>query len=62
MSVWLGREPNRVTTTRQNERDVALALPHLQAYYERLGYHVVGYETHAGYTAPTAVVMEKQVS
>ncbi len=24
MSVWLGREPNRVTTTRQNERDVAL--------------------------------------
>jgi len=38
-----------------------LALPHLQAYYERLGYHVVGYETHAGYTAPTAVVMEKQV-
>ena len=40
---------------------VRITLPHLQAYYERLGYHVVGYETHAGYTAPTAVVMEKQV-
>jgi len=40
---------------------VRIALPHLQAYYERLGYHVVGYETHAGYTAPTAVIMEKQV-
>jgi hypothetical protein len=25
-SVWLGREPNRVTTTRQNERDVALGI------------------------------------
>src|SRR5207245_1937795 len=24
-SAWLRREPNRVTTTRQNERDVALA-------------------------------------
>ena len=24
MSVWLGREPNQVTTTRQNERDNAL--------------------------------------
>jgi predicted N-acetyltransferase YhbS len=41
---------------------VRRALPHLQAYYERLGYHVVGYETHTGYTAPTTVVMEKRVS
>ena len=40
---------------------VRLALPHLQAYYERLGYHVVDYEVHEGYTAPTAVVMEKQI-
>src|SRR5205823_6288078 len=38
---------------------VRIALPHLQAYYERLVYHVVGYEVHEGYTAPTAVVMEK---
>ena len=40
---------------------VRIALPHLQAYYERLGYHVVRYETHEGYTEPTSVVMEKQV-
>src|SRR4030095_12246319 len=38
-----------------------IALPHLQAYYECLGYYVVRYETHEGYTKPTSVVMEKQV-
>ena len=38
-----------------------IALPHLQVYYERLGYCVVCYETHEGYTEPTSVVMEKQV-
>ena len=38
-----------------------IALPHLQVYYERLGYRVVCYETHEGYTEPTSVVMEKQV-
>ena len=38
-----------------------IALPHLQAYYARLGYRVVRYEAHAGYTEPTSVVMEKQV-
>jgi len=40
---------------------VRTALPHLQAYYARLGYRVVCYEAHAGYTAPTYVVMEKQI-
>lgn len=40
---------------------VRIALPHLQAYYERLGYRVVRYETHEGYTEPTPVVMEKQI-
>ena len=40
---------------------VRTALPHLQAYYERLGYRVVRYEAHVGYTTPTSVVMEKQV-
>jgi len=40
---------------------VRIALAHLQVYYERLGYRVVGYETHEGYTKPTSVVMEKQV-
>ena len=40
---------------------VRTALPHLQAYYERLGYHVVRYESHEGYTVLTSVVMEKLV-
>ena len=40
---------------------VRIALPHLQAFYERLGYRVVCYEMHEGYTEPTSVVMEKQV-
>jgi predicted N-acetyltransferase YhbS len=40
---------------------VRIALPHLQVYYERLGYCVAGYETHEGYTTSTSVVMEKQV-
>ena len=40
---------------------VRTALPDLQVYYERLGYHTVRHETHAGYTMPTYVVMEKQV-
>ena len=40
---------------------VRTALPHLQAYYERLGYHVIRYESHPGYTVPTYVVMEKAV-
>jgi len=39
---------------------VRTALPHLQAYYERLGYRVVRSEAHEGYTEPTYVVMEKQ--
>ena len=40
---------------------VRIALPHLQAYYERLGYRVGRYEAHEGYTEPTSIVMEKQV-
>ena len=40
---------------------VRIALPHMQAYYKRLGYRVVRYETHEGYTEPTSVVMEKQL-
>ena len=38
---------------------VRLALPHLRAYYERLGYAVVRYEAHQGYAHPTSAVMEK---
>ena len=40
---------------------VRTALPHLRAYYERLGYRVVRYEAHQGYAAPTYVVMEKEL-
>jgi predicted N-acetyltransferase YhbS len=40
---------------------VRLALPHLQAYYARLGYGAVSYTAHEGYTTPTSVVMEKAV-
>jgi ribosomal protein S18 acetylase RimI-like enzyme len=40
---------------------VRMALPWLRAYYERCGYRVVREETHAGYRAPTYVVMEKDL-
>jgi predicted N-acetyltransferase YhbS len=41
--------------------DVRIALPHLKAYYEKLGYRIVSYETHPGYTQPTYVTMEKNL-
>jgi hypothetical protein len=44
-----------------NGKTIICALPHLQAYYARLGYRVVRYVAHAGYTAPTSVLMEKDV-
>jgi ribosomal protein S18 acetylase RimI-like enzyme len=40
---------------------VRIALPQLKAYYEKLGYHIVSYETHPGYIQPTYVMMEKDV-
>ncbi len=40
---------------------VRLALPHLHAYYEKLGYSRVRDETHPGYERPTYTVMEKQI-
>jgi ribosomal protein S18 acetylase RimI-like enzyme len=40
---------------------VRLALPDLRAYYEREGYRVVEYRAHDGYTAPTYVMLEKDV-
>jgi len=39
-----------------------IALPHLKAYYEKLGYHIISYETHPGYAQPTYVMMEKDVN
>jgi GNAT superfamily N-acetyltransferase len=40
---------------------VRLALPHLHAYYEGLGYSRVRDESHPGYERPTYTVMEKQI-
>ncbi len=41
--------------------DVRIGLPHLIAYYEKLGYRILSYEAHPGYTQPTYVTMEKNV-
>ena len=38
---------------------VRLALPHLHAWYRRLGYRVLHYLRHAGCTQPTYMIMEK---
>jgi predicted N-acetyltransferase YhbS len=51
----------RALGVKRTQLGTRIALPHLQAYYERLGYRVVRYEAHAGYDVPTSVVMEKQV-
>ena|SRR5689334_8450964 len=39
---------------------VRLQLPHLVARYERRGYRITKYMTHAGYDTPTYVFMEKR--
>jgi ribosomal protein S18 acetylase RimI-like enzyme len=41
---------------------VRVALSGNRAYYERLGYRVISYGTHAGHTAPTFVNLEKEIS
>jgi ribosomal protein S18 acetylase RimI-like enzyme len=38
---------------------VRIALPHLKAYYEKLGYRILSYETHPGSAQPTYIMMEK---
>jgi GNAT superfamily N-acetyltransferase len=38
---------------------VRVALPRNRAYYERLGYRFVEARSHAGYTEPTYVILEK---
>jgi predicted N-acetyltransferase YhbS len=51
----------------------ALNLPHVRlgvrvvlkdnwAYYERLGYRLIEYKSHAGYSEPTYVILEKEIS
>jgi GNAT superfamily N-acetyltransferase len=39
---------------------VRLALPRQRTYYERLGYRAIYALTHAGYTEPTYLMLEKQ--
>ncbi|HEU5015563.1 MAG TPA: GNAT family N-acetyltransferase [Roseiflexaceae bacterium] len=39
-----------------------IALPHLRASYERMGYRVVSAHAHAGYSAPTYITMEKDLT
>jgi ribosomal protein S18 acetylase RimI-like enzyme len=41
---------------------VRTALPRLRASYERMGYRVVSEHAHEGYSAPTYVIMEKDVT
>lgn len=40
---------------------VRIALPHLRARYERLGYQFVEAHSHPGYSVPTWVTMEKEL-
>ncbi len=40
---------------------VRLVLPAHQAYYEALGYQLIEYACHPGFSQPTSVTMEKQV-
>jgi predicted N-acetyltransferase YhbS len=41
---------------------VRVALPRLHVYYERMGYRVIHYLSHAGYTVPTYMIMEKTLA
>jgi ribosomal protein S18 acetylase RimI-like enzyme len=41
---------------------VRLAIPANIAYYTKLGYHIVGYGSHPGYTEFTSAGMEKVIS
>jgi ribosomal protein S18 acetylase RimI-like enzyme len=41
---------------------VRVALTGNRAYFERLGYHVLDYGSHAGYAGPTYVNLEKDIS
>lgn len=41
---------------------VRLVLPAHQAYYEALGYQPIAYTCHPGFSHPTSVTMEKQVT
>ncbi len=40
---------------------VRTAIPRLQAYYARLGYHLLRYAMHEGYSEPTYAILEKEI-
>ena len=40
---------------------VRIALPRNRAFFERLGYQIISYGTHPGYTEPTFMTMEKRI-
>ncbi len=58
---WVERQARSHGYTRVR-LGVRVALPGNRAYFERLGYRVLNYGTHAGYTEPTFVDLEKDVS
>jgi predicted N-acetyltransferase YhbS len=41
---------------------VRIALPRNRAFFERLGYRVVAYHSHPGYSEPTFITLEKRLS
>ncbi|MBN8620547.1 MAG: GNAT family N-acetyltransferase [Anaerolineae bacterium] len=41
---------------------VRVTLPANRAYFESMGYHVAGYETHNGHTRPTMIKMLKTIA
>lgn len=40
---------------------VRVQLPRNRAFFEKLGFHIISYESHPGHTEPTFVVMAKNV-
>jgi predicted N-acetyltransferase YhbS len=51
----------RVLGLSQITLGVRLQLPEITAFYTRLGYHVVSYGSHPGFTEPTYMTMVKQL-
>ena len=58
---WVERQALSLGYTRVR-LGVRVALPGNRAYFERLGYRVLNYGTHAGYAEPTYVNLEKEVT
>ncbi len=58
---WVEKQARLLGYTRVR-LGVRVALPGNRAYFERLGYRVLNYGTHAGHTEPTFVDLEKEVA